>query len=75
LCEELHLNSAYRWFRRLGLEDGVPEHSTFSKNRHGRFLGSETYRHVVDTVLHRCMSEDLVGGEGCAIDASRHRLR
>ena len=37
LCEEVHLNLAYRWFCRLNLEDGVPEHSTFSKNRHGRF--------------------------------------
>ena len=37
LCEEVHLNLAYRWFCRLGLEDAVPEHSTFSKNRHGRF--------------------------------------
>jgi transposase len=36
LCEEVHLNLAYRWFCRLGLEDAVPEHSTFSKNRHGR---------------------------------------
>jgi transposase len=37
LCEEFHLNLAYRWFCQLGLEDKVPDHSTFSKNRHGRF--------------------------------------
>ena len=37
LCEEVHLNLAYRWFCRLNLEDKVPDHSTFSKNRHGRF--------------------------------------
>ena len=37
LCEEVHLNLAYRWFCRLGLEGSVPDHSTFSKNRHGRF--------------------------------------
>jgi transposase len=35
LCEEVHLNLAYRWFCRLGLDDAVPDHSTFSKNRHG----------------------------------------
>jgi Transposase domain (DUF772) len=28
LCEEVHLNLAYRWFCRLGIEDAVPEHST-----------------------------------------------
>jgi transposase len=70
LCEEVHLNLAYRWFCRLGLEDAVPEHSTFSKNRHGRFRDSGAFRHVFETVLRRCMSEGLVGGEGFAIDAS-----
>lgn len=70
LCEEVHLNLAYRWFCQLGLEDKVPDHSTFSKNRHGRFRQSETLRHVFETVLRRCMSEGLVGGEGFAVDAS-----
>lgn len=28
LCEEVHLNLAYRWFCRLGLEGDVPDHST-----------------------------------------------
>ena len=36
LCEEVRLNLAYRWFCRLSIEDKVPDHSTFSKNRHGR---------------------------------------
>ena len=70
LCEEVHLNLAYRWFCRLGLEDQVPDHSTFSKNRHGRFRDSDALRHVFEAVLRRCMSEGLVGGEGFAIDAS-----
>jgi transposase len=70
LCDEIHLNLAYRWFCRLGLEDGVPEHSTFSKNRHGRFRDSDAFRHVFETVLQRCIGEGLVEGEGFAIDAS-----
>ena len=70
LCEEVHLNLAYRWFCRLDLEDAVPNHSTFSKNRHGRFRESDAFRHVFESVLRRCMSEGLVGGEGFAIDAS-----
>ena len=44
LCEEVHLNLAYRWFCRLDLNDRVPDHSTFSKNRHGRFRESELLR-------------------------------
>ena len=70
LCEEVHLNLAYRWFCRLGLEDAVPDHSTFSKNRHGRFRESDAFRQVFESVVARCMKEGLVGGEGFAVDAS-----
>jgi transposase len=70
LCEEVHLNLAYRWFCRLGLECDVPDHSTFSKNRHGRFRDSDLLRHVFETVVRRCMAEGLVGGDGFAVDAS-----
>jgi transposase len=40
LCEEVHLNVAYRWFCHLGLDGKVSDHSSFSKNRHGRFRQS-----------------------------------
>src|SRR6201997_5191480 len=70
LCEEVHLNLAYRWFCRLGLAGKVPDHSTFSKNRHGRFRESDAFRHVFETVVRRCIEEGLVGGEGFAVDAS-----
>ncbi len=70
LCEEVHLNLAYRWFCRLGLDGDVPDHSTFSKNRHGRFRESDLLRQLFETVVRRCMAEGLVGGEGFAVDAS-----
>src|SRR5712671_2729570 len=70
LCEEVHLNLAYRWFCGLGLDGEVPEHSTFSKNRHGRFRDSDLLRRLFETVLQRCIEEGLAGGEGFAIDAS-----
>ncbi len=47
LCDEVHLNLAYRWFCRLGLNQKVPDHSTFSKYRHalpGRRLHSNLPR-------------------------------
>jgi len=50
LCEEAHLNLAYRWFCRLSLEDEVPNHSTFSKNRHGRFRDSSLLRWLFNEV-------------------------
>jgi transposase len=70
LCEEVHLNLAYRWFCRLGLEEAIPDHSTFSNNRYGRFRDNDTLRFVFEQVLARCLTEGLVGGEGLAIDAS-----
>jgi transposase len=66
LCDEVHLNLAYRWFCRLGLEGD----STFSKNRHGRFRDSDLLRRLFETTVERCMAEGLVGGEGFAVDAS-----
>jgi transposase len=70
LCQEVEMNLAYRWFCRLGLEDKVPDHSTFSVNRHGRFRDSDILRKVFEEVVCTCMSSGLVGGEGFAVDAS-----
>ena len=70
LCEEVHLNLAYRWFCRLGLDGDVPDHSTFSKNRHGRFRDSDLLRERFELTVQRCIDEGLVGGDGFAADAS-----
>ena len=69
LCDEVHLNLAYRWFRRLGLDGDVPDHSTFSKNRRGCFRESDLLRKLFETVVARCMKEGVVGGEAFAVDA------
>lgn len=70
LCQEVHLNLAYRWFCRLALDGAVPDHSTFSKNRHGRFRDSDLLRHLFEQTVDRCLTEGLVGGEGFAVDGS-----
>ena len=70
LCNEVHLNLAYRWFCRLGLDGAVPHHSTFSKNRYGRFRESDIYRVLFEDVVGQCRSAGLVGGEGFAVDGS-----
>ncbi len=70
LCQEVEMNLAYRWFCRLGLEDKVPHHSSFSVNRHGRFRDSDILRKVFEEVVCGCMKAGLVGGEGFAVDAS-----
>jgi hypothetical protein len=70
LCAEVHLNLAYRWLCRLGLDGDVPDQSTFSKNRHGRFRDSDLLRELFENAARRCMAEGLVGGEGYRRDPS-----
>jgi len=57
----MHL--AYRWFTRLDFEQEIPDHSTFSKNRHGRFRQSGVFREVFEEIVRRCLQAGLVGGE------------
>ena len=54
----------------MDIDDQVPDHSTFSKNRHGRFRDSDVLRHVFERVVLACITAGLVGGEGFAVDAS-----
>jgi len=70
LCQEVHLNLAYRWFCRLGLEGRVPDRSSFSKNRHGRFAEGAVMRRLFETVVERCAAWGFVGGTAAAVDGS-----
>lgn len=70
LCDEVHLNLAYRWLCRLDLTERVPDYSTFSKNRHRRFRDSDLPRSLFEMTVERCIEENLVGGEHFAVDAN-----
>jgi transposase len=59
LCEEVHLNLAYRWLCRLGLDGEMLDYSTFSKNRHDRFRDCDLLRKPFETVVRRCMAGGL----------------
>ena len=63
LCAEVHLNLGYRWFCRLGLDGAVPDHSTFSRNRHSRFRDAGVFRAVFEEVVRRCAEAGLVPGD------------
>jgi transposase len=70
LVEEVHLNLAYRWFCKLGLEGHVPDRSTFSKNRHGRFADGDVMRRLFESVVEKCVAFGFVGGTDAAVDGS-----
>src|SRR6478736_3779694 len=71
-CQDSRLGTTARLLHlcRLGLDGKVPDHSTFSKNRHGRFRESDALRHLFESVVQRCMAEGLVSADGFAVDAS-----
>ena len=48
----------------------MPDHSTFSVNRHGRFRDSDIFRQLFEAVVKACMDAGLIKGEGFAVDAS-----
>jgi transposase len=70
LVEEVRMHLAYRWFTRLGFEQEIPDHSTFSKNRHGRFRDSGIFLEVFEEVVRRCMEAGLVEGKRLTVDGT-----
>jgi len=70
LLEEVRMHLAYRWFTRLDFEQEVPDHSTFSKNRHGRFRQSGVFREVFEEIVRRCLQAGLVEGKNLAVDGT-----
>jgi len=70
LLEEVRMHLAYRWFTRLGFEQEIPDHSTFSKNRHGRFRQSGVFRELFEEIVRRCLEAGLVEGQNLAVDGT-----
>lgn len=70
LLEEVRMHLAYRWFTRLGFEQEIPDHSTFSKNRHGRFRQSGVFREVFEEIVRRCLAAGLVEGQNLVVDGT-----
>jgi transposase len=70
LCDEVGMHVGYRWFVGLSLEEKVPDHSTFSKNRHGRFKESGVYQQMFDEIVRQCIEHGLVSGKHLTVDST-----
>ncbi len=70
LLDEVGMNLAYRWFTGLGFDQSMPDHSTFSKNRHGRFRDSSVFRDLFETIVQQCVNVGLVQGERLSVDGT-----
>jgi Transposase domain (DUF772)/Transposase DDE domain len=70
LVEELRMHLAWRWFTGLGFDQEIPHHSTFSKNRHGRFQESKLFEQLFEQIVKQCMDVGLVRGDNLSVDGS-----
>src|SRR5215467_325671 len=70
LVEELRMHLAWRWFTGLGFDQEIPHHSTFSKNRHGRFQQSKLFEQLFEQIVGQCVEVGLVQGTHLSVDGS-----
>ncbi len=70
LVEELRMHLAWRWFTSLGFDQEIPHHSTFSKNRHGRFQESRLFEELFAHIVLQCVEVGLVQGKHLSVDGS-----
>jgi len=70
LVEELRMHLAWRWFTGLGFDQEIPHHSTFSKNRHGRFQESKLFEQLFEQIVRQCVEVGLVEGKHLSVDGS-----
>lgn len=70
LVEELRMHLAWRWFTGLGFDQEIPHHSTFSKNRHGRFQESKLFEQMFQRIVAQCLEVGLVCGDKLSVDGT-----
>ena len=70
LVEELRMHLAWRCFTGLGFDQEIPHHSTFSKNRHGRFHESKLFEQMFERIVAQCLEVGLVRGDKLSVDGT-----
>jgi transposase len=70
LVEELRMHLAWRWFTGLSFDQEIPHHSTFSKNRHGRFQESKLFEQLFEQIVRQRIEVGLVRGDKLSVDGS-----
>jgi transposase len=58
------------WITGLGFDQQIPHHSTFSKNRHGRFQESKLFEQLFEQIVRQCVEVGLVEGKHLSVDGS-----
>jgi transposase len=68
LCDEIHVNMAYRWFLNFSFEDRIPDHSSLTKIR--KRLGEEVFQQVFEKIVRQCNKSGLIAGKQMLSDAT-----
>jgi len=70
LEKEIQANIAYRWFLGYSLVDRVPDHSTISFNRKGRFEDTSVFEEIFDETVCQAQAEGFVSGRVLLSDST-----
>src|SRR5262249_6361893 len=70
LVEKLRMHLAWRWFTGISFDQEIPQHSTFSKNRHGRFQESKLFEQLFEQIVRQCVDAGLFDGKHLSGDGS-----
>ena len=70
LEQEVNMNLAYRWFLGLSLNERVPDHSTLSNHRNGRFKDGTLFLDVFEGIVDQCKRADLIQGKAVVTDST-----
>lgn len=70
LEQEVNMNLAYRWFLGIPLDERVPDHSTLSNNRNGRFKDGTLVLDVFEGIVAQCKQAGLIQGTAVVTDST-----
>ena len=68
--KDIEVNTAYRWFLGLSLDDKVPHFTTYGKNYSRRFQNKELLAHIFSRVLHQVLEVGLIDPSEIFIDGT-----
>lgn len=72
-CAESEVNIAYRWFLGLGIEESIPNYSTWSQNYIRRYSNSGIFEEIFDEIIRQAMRYDFINLETVFGDSTHQK--
>ena len=58
--EDTKVNMAYRWFLGISMTDNVPNFSTFSQNYKRRYINTDIFEKIFNTIITKLFEKELI---------------